>query len=105
MINDNLLENRLNAVKQGKSIPTSPKQKNNSPMQQKPQQANPTVKQFFISESYKLFQVLTTSVLYGVGIDAIFATDWSILQMLGVGLIANHIVFNLLSLISKPLKK
>ena len=102
MLNDNLLENRLNAVKQGKAIPENKKAKTNTIGMQQNKSNN---KQVFMSEVYKLFQVITTSLLYGIGIGAIFATDWSIIQMLGVGIIANHTIFNLFSILSKPFQK
>ncbi len=102
MIKDNLLENRLNAVKHGKTIPTPPKQKVN-PVNTNTMQK--TTNRFFATEIYKLFQVIVTSLLYGFGIDAIFSTEWSIIQILGVGLIANHTIFNLLSILSKTFNK
>ena len=102
MLNDRLLENRLNAVKEGKPIP-GVKRENTEII--KPTSEKITAKQFFISEIYKIFQVVATSLLYGFGIRAIFGADWSIIEMLGVGIIANHTIFNILSILSKPFKK
>lgn len=89
MINHNALEDRLTAVKDGKEIPNPPL----PPKAEKKEAPKPnfiTYKQFFISEGYKTFNVLVTSMLYGFGIDAIFSTNWSFLGILGTGFLLNH---------------
>ena len=104
MIKDNLLENRLNAVKEGKPVPSPSKGKNSAKVNQDHSNYN-SPKYLFINELYKLFQVIATSLLYGYGFSAIFSMDWNFIQVLGVGLIANHFIFNLFSTISKLFKK
>ena len=98
MIEHNSLQERLNAVKNGKSIPTPPMPKP-VPQPQVQQGGNfMTYKQFFISEGYKLFNVMATSVLYGFGVQTIFQEDWNFLGILGVGFLLNHFLTILLKL-------
>ena len=101
MLHDNSLSERLNAVKEGKPIPEPPKQENTV------QQPQPYVslKDFFISEAYKTFQVLSTSLLYGFGLKALFSADWTFMGLFGVGIIANHILSHTITFISKLFKK
>lgn len=104
MIKHNSLEERLNAVKSGKPIPPSPLQPEMN-LQQQPKPNNPiktiTYKQFFITEGYKLFNVMAASVLYGFGLKALFSTDWTFLEVLGTGFLLNHALTILLKLFKK----
>ena len=102
MLHDSALQDRLNAVKEGKPIPQPPREEV-TPQVKGPRMLTP--KEFFINEGYKTFQVLTTSILYGFGINAIFAQDWNFMSLFGVGLIFNHLFSNSISLISKLFKK
>jgi len=105
MIKHNSLEERLNAVKLGNPIPLPPMMPEVN-FQQYPSAApiKPmTSKQFFISEGYKVFNVMSASILYGFGVKAIFSTDWSFMGILGVGFLLNHALTILLK--SKLFKK
>ena len=91
MIEHNSLQDRLNAVKSGKPIPKPPMPK----LKPAPSmiQQGPTVltyRQFFVNEGYKLFNVISASILYGFGLNAIFRADWDFLGILGVGFLLNH---------------
>ena len=102
MIKHNALEDRLNAVRTGNPIPKEPASFDIKPNIQ--QHYNPrilTYRQFFISEGYKLFNVLATSVLYGYGIKTIFSQDWSFIGVLGVGFLLNHFLTIILKLLKK----
>ena len=103
MIKHNALEDRLNAVRDGKPIPKVPAQfEINSPEAGLIQtQKIITYKEFLISEGYKLFNVLATSTLYGFGIKAIFSSDWKFIGTLGVGFLLNHFLTILLKLLKK----
>lgn len=103
MIKHNALEDRLNAVREGKPIPPVPTPiEIIHPEQDKPKTASPIYhKEFLISESYKLFNVLATSLLYGFGINAIFSTDWSFMGSWGVGFLLNHSLTIILKLLKK----
>lgn len=105
MLKDNSLGNRLNAVKEGQSIPSSNQRTyvNN----QKSVQPNFKMKSknFFLLELNKTFQVLLTSTIYGFGIETIFAKDWTFIGILGVGLIANHIFSHIIKISLKLFNK
>jgi hypothetical protein len=105
MIKHNSLEERLNAVKLGNPIPQPPLQSEVNFLQ--PGQSTTikpmTYKQFFIHEGYKLFSVMSASILYGFGIKALFSTDWNFFGILGVGFLLNHVLTILLK--SKLFKK
>jgi hypothetical protein len=103
MIKHNSLEDRLNAVREGKPIPKPPMQPViNLPEQEQAQVHKVlTYKQFFITESYKLFNVIATSLLYGYGIRAIFSLDWNFIGTLGVGFLLNHTLTIILKLFNK----
>jgi len=105
MIKHNSLEERLNAVKLGNPIPHPPTMPEmNFQQSQSATSIKPiTAKQFFISEGYKLFNIVSASILYGFGIKAIFSTDWNFLGILGVGFLLNHALTILLK--SKLFKK
>ena len=92
MIKHSSLEERLNAVKLGNPIPPVPMRPEvNLQQPQSITSIKPmTSKQFFISEGYKLFNVMSASVLYGFGIKALFSTDWTFIGILGVGFLLNH---------------
>ena len=107
MINHSLLEQRLNAVKLGKPIPSALPE--NSPVEKFNQdiykhlknQKTISIKEFFISESYKIFNIIAASILYGFGIKALFATDWKFMEIFGVGFLLNHALTILLKLFKK----
>lgn len=107
MIKDNLLKDRLNAVRVGNPIPTVQKEivniSSNQTIDNSSKLSKETVinKQFFKLELYKTFQVLVVSILYGYGISSIFEKEWTFLGLFGVGLIFNHILSNILKLILK----
>ena len=99
MINHNALQSRLQAVKNGQPIPEPPMAPQS--MVAPPSPKTVALKQFFITEGYKFFNVLAASVLYGYGIKAIFSTDWNFMGLLGVGFLLNHSLTILLKLIKK----
>jgi hypothetical protein len=103
MINHNALENRLNAVREGKPIPPVEPQIQINHQGQVISQVHKEIsyKEFLIQESYKLFNVLATSALYGFGLKAIFSTSWSFVGLLGVGFLLNHILTIFLKLFHK----
>jgi hypothetical protein len=91
MISHNSLQDRLTAVRDGKPIPKPPmSQKVEIKPSNAPQASTVTYKQFFISEGYKLFNVMATSALYGFGIKTIFSQTWDFIGILGVGFLLNH---------------
>lgn len=102
MIKHNSLAERLNAVKNGKPIPKPPiyieidQQK-----LQKQKSKIVSYKHFFISEIYKLFNVMSASILYGFGLKALFSMDWNFIGILGVGFLLNHALTILLKLFKK----
>lgn len=108
MIQHNSLEQRLNAVKTGQPIP-SPPLLGDSPIEKFNQDLHKhlenkkivSLKQFFIAEGYKIFNVISSSILYGFGIKAIFSTDWNFMGILGVGFLLNHFLTILLKLFKK----
>lgn len=103
MIKHSSLEERLNAVKKGDPIPAAPIEPEMNLQQPKP--SNPPIpvsyKNFFISEGYKLFNVMSASLLYGFGLRALFSADWKFMGMLGVGFLLNHTLTILLKLLKK----
>ena len=99
MINHNALQNRLQAVKDGKPIPEPPLAQQS--MVKPPAPQTIALRQFFITEAYKFFNVIAASVLYGYGIKAIFSTDWNFMGILGVGFLLNHSLTILLKLLKK----
>lgn len=103
MIKHSSLEERLNAVKKGEPIPAPPVHTEVNLQQQKPI-SNPapvSYKNFFISEGYKVFNVMSASILYGFGLKALFSTDWKFMGILGVGFLLNHTLTILLKLFKK----
>ena len=104
MINHNALEDRLAAVKSGQNIPDPPlppKPMTDNTKEAVQNQNYITYKQFFISEGYKTFNVLATSMLYGFGLKAIFSTGWGFAGLLGAGFLLNHFLTIILKLFKK----
>lgn len=103
MIKHSSLEERLNAVKKGDPIPSPPMQPEMNLQQQKPTNIPTPVpyKNFFISEGYKLFNVMAASTLYGFGLKALFSADWKFMGVLGVGFLLNHTLTILLKLFKR----
>ena len=104
MLNHHLLEERLNAVKEGKPIPKVPVQFNETfqdPTIQPSKSKIVIYKQFFISEGYKLFNVMAASILYGFGLKSLFSADWNLIGTIGVGFLLNHTLSILLKLFKK----
>jgi hypothetical protein len=103
MTKHNALAERLNAVREGQPIPEAPSQFQintpNSEIHQNHQII--TYRSFFISEGYKLFNVLATSALYGIGIKTIFSAEWSFIGSLGIGFLLNHFLTIFLKLLKK----
>jgi hypothetical protein len=90
MLNDNLLENRLNAVKKGQPIP-----KPISPIEAflkklPPQKAS--LRDILISKFLFLFDIFIASFLYGLAINTVFSLKWDFLGCLAVGFLLNHII-------------
>jgi len=100
MISHNSLEERLSAVRSGKPIPSPPlpPKPYYEPNKEVVNQTGMTYKQFFINEGYKIFGVLSTSLIYGFGLKAIFSTDWKFTSILGVGFLLNHFLTIILKL-------
>lgn len=115
MLKDESFENRLNAKKEGKNIP-NPKDAiitvSESEIQEINQKNNketnkievPNNLQLVISiwtSIWPILNILLTSFLYGVGLNAILNMNWNLLSCLGVGLIMNHGIKMIQSLIYK----
>lgn len=87
------LQDRLNAIKDGNPVPQP--QDNNFTMQNNKniQKNNEKFdyKKFFVVEGYKLFNVLSVSILYGYGANAILSQGWSFIECFGVGILINHL--------------
>jgi len=97
MLNDNSLGDRLNAVKNGKPIPVPPMQPQSvhdiNPQQFVPApQSRVSLKQFLITKSLTMVDILLASFLYGFAVKTIFGFDWSILGAFSVGFLINHAV-------------
>ncbi|MFW6310793.1 MAG: hypothetical protein ACOC1K_01005 [Nanoarchaeota archaeon] len=106
MINNNSLEDRLNAVKEGKPIPKVQNQEIMAQQQnEKIQNKVISLKNFIITEIYKTLQVFITSTFYGYGVREIFEMDWSVMGTIGVGLIINHAFSYIISGIRKLFNK
>lgn len=108
MINDKLFEKRLMAAKNGEQLPEVPKQMTffdptkeiikveqkeiNVPIHNQPQKPINDFKHRLFVEIFTTISILITAFLYGIGISAIFSLDWNMLECLGVGLIASHLI-------------
>ena len=108
MKNHHSLAARLNSIKQGDPIPDPPASYDshldrfNRDLDRKlSAQEIISTKNFLISEGYKLFNVLSVSILYGFGIKSLFSADWSFMGILGVGFLLNHSLTILLKLFKK----
>ena len=105
MIKDDALASRLNAVKNGEEIPVPPAE---DVYFKKPEDANvnmtltPGSPKFvkpgivLAANSYNLLVTFSMALLFGIGVKAIFSTNWNFWGILGVGIIINQ-VFNLIS--------
>lgn len=97
MLNDNSLGDRLNAVKNGKPIPTPPMQPQNvldiNQNQAKPHPPQKiTWKSFLINKGIGMVDVFAASFLYGFGVKTIFGLDWSLFGAFTVGFLLNHVI-------------
>ncbi|NMC59650.1 MAG: hypothetical protein GYA51_09755 [Candidatus Methanofastidiosa archaeon] len=99
MINNDSLGDRLNAVKRGKPLPPPPQQQTFMPPQTMPtQQSQPSsqsqysVKFYFLSKLFVLFDSGLASLLYGIALKTIFNLDWSLFEAFSVGFLLNHAV-------------
>jgi len=102
MIKNNALSERLNAVREGKPVPEVPRfQINTSNSEISADHQIITYRSFFITEGYKLFNVLAASALYGIGLKTIFSLEWPFIGSLGVGFLLNHFLTILLKLLKK----
>lgn len=97
MIEDNSLQNRLNAVKNGEEVPKPANPEYSwAPQVPEAEQKKPEIsfrKRFLIDIYQSLGRtlgVLMASLLYGYGLAAIFEMDWTPLGALGVGFLLNH---------------
>ena len=86
MLNDNLLEDRLNAVKEGIPIPKPPKS-----LYPIPEQPQPFLI-FLLNRGIKLCDMFFAYFLYGFAIKTIFFLDWSIFGALAVGFLLNNVI-------------
>ena len=89
MLNDSLLGDRLNAVKEGNPIPEIPKQSLYSDISQNPK---PPFWVFILNRSLRLFDMSFASFLYGFAIKTIFFLDWSLFGAFAVGFLINHVI-------------
>ncbi len=117
MINDQFLENRLNAVKNGHQIPVpekpetyliTGKKENLSKIQLQSELKgiiSYSLKQRLITEVLTLFNILIVAVLYGFGMRGILAMDWNFLETMGIGLIMSHIISRYIPKIYKWIMK
>jgi hypothetical protein len=99
MIKDNSLANRLNAVKKGEKIPKDiNEEKTLHPInpvlenREYEDEASLTIKEMFISSIFNLAEIGIMSFFYGFGVKTLMSQDWSILGILGVGLLTNQII-------------
>ena len=92
MISNNALANRLNAFKNGESIPEQP---------QEPfyEQIDPTVT--LITSGINLVYAILRILGYGYAIKTIFATDWNFWGWLAVGFSIEVLTIKILSLFEK----
>jgi hypothetical protein len=99
MLKNSLLSDRLNAVKEGQEPPKPQaeeytkkvvEEKNEKP----PLKISPLIPA--IIELYKLAEISGMSLLYGVGLNAIFGTHWGFWGIFGVGILVNQVI-NLIS--------
>ena len=89
MLSDNLLENRLNAVKKCQPIP-----KPITPTLGKLliQYQKASIKDILISKFLFLFDIFIASFLYGLAISTVFSLNWDFLGCLAVGFLLNHVI-------------
>lgn len=98
MINDNNLENRLNAAKDGKEIPIPEKtlsyvkEKNTEINQIDNVIENISLKHRILTELILILNSFFVAILYGYGFRGILSTDWNFLESMGVGLIISHLI-------------
>lgn len=95
MLNDNSLGERLNAVKNGKPIPTPPMQPQSVHDINKQNHSHQPIqkislKTFLINKSITMLDVFAASFLYGFAIKTIFGLDWSLFGAFAVGFLFNH---------------
>lgn len=92
MIDNNSLENRLNAVKQGEKVPDPPKQdKRSFNVKDKSEVDENTAAHYTLKFTmFNIAGTLIVSVLYGFGVQAIFGVQWNIPEIAGVGFIVNQ---------------
>jgi len=92
MINDNLLGDRLNAVKQGKPVP-QPVLQSQTMITPQPNQPTPVpLKQQLITRYLMMADTFAASFLYGFALKTIFSTDWNVLGVFAVGFLLNHVI-------------
>lgn len=100
MIKDDALANRLNAVKEGAAIPTPPIEevyfKKEEPKidetltQEIEYQPRPGM--VFVGSLLNTIETLGMSMLFGVGLKAIFSTQWKFWGILGVGVMVYEVL-------------
>jgi len=91
MLKDNLLGDRLNAVKNGKPIPQiSENYSNKSLINSNVEQTNKLYYDWI--SKLKFIDVILASFLYGFAFKTLFGLDWSIIGALSVGFLFNHAI-------------
>lgn len=103
MIKDNSLEERLNAVKEGKPIPKPYRQDNY--IVNDNNEDSITLIDIIISEIRELTKIVVSSILYGYGISAIISKDWNFIKTFGIGLIFFNLLNKIGMIILKSIKK
>jgi hypothetical protein len=104
MIKDDALASRLNAVKKGEEIPAPPVEEVYYRKEAEPKineeltaeyEYQPRPGMIFMGSLLNTIESLGMSMLFGVGLKAIFSTQWKFWGILGVGVIVYE-VFNLI---------
>jgi hypothetical protein len=100
MLKNSLLSDRLNAIKKGQEPPKPHTEEVilKKPVEEKNELSliKPSPWILVVIEIYKLVEITGMSLLYGVGINAIFGTHWGFWGIFGVGILANQVI-NLIS--------
>lgn len=101
MIKDDALASRLNAVKKGEEIPAPPVEEVYFRREAEPKineelteeyEYQPRPGMVFMASLLNTVETLGMSMLFGVGLKAIFSTQWKFWGILGVGILAWEIL-------------
>lgn len=102
MLNHNILQERLNAVKTGNNIhkPVKPSEINQQ-MNAITDNSNISVNHILIIETYNIIRIILVSFLYGYGVKSIFSQDWDLLGIISIGFLIDYAISTITNLFKK----